>query len=447
MGVSRSRLLVDALYGLQTLDSFLAELIEQPEIQRLRDVRLSNINSATLPGAANISRFEHSIGTALLAERTARALDLDTTDRHKLVLAALLHDVAITPYGHLMEEGFAYAGIAYDHERRLLQILQGQAEHGTVDYQIFRGQSVGFRKVLARRPYSVLAIEPAEVMQIVRGEGRLGPLINGTIDLDNIDNVCRMAYHIGIPYRIGLPGDLTQAFALSDNTILLRGDKVDVINEWLHLRFRLYSALMTNPTDFSAKAMLIEAIRLGLCGADDEAPVISAINWSLTDSNFIQMLAASKLTAGLIRRFETGDLFAVVGLYWISADRFKAIYRDIPTACKRLRQAVAAKSLVGEKDILLYGIRDKRVRPIPAEKWVGLDGSVRPFEHDDGRQQYLLGCVAGKVSHVAKLRKSLISEIESQFGADACDSCDPDAVLQSVFDNDSLEPGKRGGLF
>src|SRR5438552_1871487 len=167
MGAHDSRLLVDALYGLQTLDHFLADLIEQPEMQRLRDVRLSNINSGTLPGAANISRFEHSIGTALLAGRTAKGLGLDSADSHKLVLAALLHDVAITPYGHLMEEGFAYAEMQYDHEGRLLQILQGKAEHGTLDYQIFRGQSVGFRKVLAKRPYRAMAIQPEEVMQII----------------------------------------------------------------------------------------------------------------------------------------------------------------------------------------------------------------------------------------------------------------------------------------
>src|SRR4051794_11776685 len=98
MGFPDTRLLVDPLYGLQTLDNFLVDLIEQPEMQRLRDVRLSNINSATLPGAANISRFEHSIGTALLAGRAAKALDMDSADHHKLVLAALLHDVAITPY-------------------------------------------------------------------------------------------------------------------------------------------------------------------------------------------------------------------------------------------------------------------------------------------------------------------------------------------------------------
>src|SRR4051812_16739817 len=241
MGDHESRLLVDALYGIQTLDHFLADLIEQPEGQRLRDVRLSNINSSTLPGGANISRFEHSIGTALLAGRAARALDLDPVQQHKLILAALLHDVAITPFGHLMEEGFAYAEMQYDHEGRLLQILQGEAEHGTIDYQIFRGQSVGFRKVLAKRAYKAMRIDPAEVMRIIQGEGRLGPLINGTIDLDNIDNVCRMAYHIGIQYRRGLSEDLAKVFTVRNDAIFLRGERVNVINEWLYLRFRLYS--------------------------------------------------------------------------------------------------------------------------------------------------------------------------------------------------------------
>jgi HD superfamily phosphohydrolase len=447
MSDHESRLLMDALYGLQTLDPFLADLIEQPEIQRLRDVRLSNINSGTLPGAANISRFEHSIGTALLAGRTGKVLGLGDADRHKLVLAALLHDVAITPYGHLMEEGFAYAEMGYRHEVRLLQILQGEAEHGTLDYQIFRGQSVGFRKVLAKRAYRTMGIEPAEVMQIIQGRGLLGPLINGTIDLDNIDNVCRMAYHIGIPYRQGLSGDLTQIFAIRNDAVFLRGDRADVVNEWLRLRFRLYSTLMTNPNDFAAKAMLVEAIRLGLCGSGGEKPALSVTNWSLTDTELMHLLGAYRPTGPLIRRFELGDLFAVVALNWINADRFYSIYPDIPTACRSIRREVAVKSQVGEEDVLLYGIKDKRIRPIARDRWVGLDGTARIFDHGDGRRQVLLGCVAGKVTHVPKIRTAVIAEIDSQFGAEAYEPCDSAAVLESVFDNDTTEAGIRGGLF
>ena len=56
MDASRFKLLVDPLYGRIAIDDFLADLIAQPEMQRLRDVRLSNINSLLLPGGSNISR-------------------------------------------------------------------------------------------------------------------------------------------------------------------------------------------------------------------------------------------------------------------------------------------------------------------------------------------------------------------------------------------------------
>lgn len=447
MATHESRLLVDALYGLQSLDPFLADLIEQPEIQRLREVRLSNINSGTLSGAANISRYEHSIGTALLAARTAKALALESADRHRLVLAALLHDVGITPYGHLMEEGFAYAGIRYDHEGRLFQILKGEAEHGTHDFQIHRGQAVGFRKVLAKRPYSTMGIDPAEVMLIIRGEGRLGPLINGTIDLDNIDNVCRMAYHIGIPYRRELSGELTQAFALRDDSVFLRGDKLSLINEWLRLRFRLYSALMTNPTDFAAKAMLVEAIRLGLCGAEGERPTLSVDNWSLTDSDFMHALASYQPTATLIRRLELGDTYSVVGLNWVDAGRFGAAFPDIPSGCHSLRAAVAKQAKTDEADVLFYGIRDKRVRAIARERWLGLAESAEVADQGTGRPQVLLGCVAAKVSHMPKVRKALDAELDARFGGEGYEACDSDAVLQGVFAGDTTEADGRGGLF
>jgi len=108
---------------------------------------------------------------------------------------------------------------------------------------------------------------------------------------------------------------------------------------------------------------------------------------------------------------------------------------------------VAKRSQGNEEDVLFYGIRDKRVRPIARDRWAGLAETAKIFDHGDGRSQVLLGCVAGKVSHVAKIRKALIAELESRFGSGAYEPCDSDAVLESVFVNDTTEPGSRGGLF
>ena len=79
----------------------------------------------------------------------------------------------------------------------------------------------------------------------MQGNGPLGLLIKGSIDLDNIDNVCRMAYHIGIPFRRHLPLDIVDGFMLHRDSLCYDVDRVDLLEEWLDLRSRLYSVLMT----------------------------------------------------------------------------------------------------------------------------------------------------------------------------------------------------------
>lgn len=36
------------------------------------------------------------------------------------------------------------------------------------------------------------------ISQLIEGTSELGALISGNIDLDNIDNVIRLAYHVGV---------------------------------------------------------------------------------------------------------------------------------------------------------------------------------------------------------------------------------------------------------
>src|SRR4030067_3690393 len=95
----------DSLYGKFRLDELipgkpklfttkeLMEVINSIEFQRLRDVRLSNINSLFLYSSSNVTRFEHSIGTAYLATRLADNLNISDRDKCHLFFAALLHDL------------------------------------------------------------------------------------------------------------------------------------------------------------------------------------------------------------------------------------------------------------------------------------------------------------------------------------------------------------------
>lgn len=98
----------DALYGKIEFSPLVYKCMLSPEVQRLREVRLCNINSLCITGSSNTNRFEHSVGTAYLAAINIEAavqkhLKLTKKEKETFIIAALLHDVANGPFGHSYE--------------------------------------------------------------------------------------------------------------------------------------------------------------------------------------------------------------------------------------------------------------------------------------------------------------------------------------------------------
>src|SRR5947209_19956686 len=104
MKLSSSLRIQDPLYGEIELCPEIHGLVRRALVQRLRQIRLSNIDSMSMPGIANISRYEHSVGVAYLAAQIGFQHRIPLTDRLILQAAGLIHDTAITPFGHLVEE-------------------------------------------------------------------------------------------------------------------------------------------------------------------------------------------------------------------------------------------------------------------------------------------------------------------------------------------------------
>jgi HD superfamily phosphohydrolase len=425
---------VDSLYGYRTLDAFLRGLVSTPEVQRLRDVRLSNINSMSLTGAANVSRFEHSIGVALLAERAGEHLELPLLERRQLIAAAMLHDVGITPFGHLMEEAFRIAGKCFDHERRLAQVFAGQAEVGNVNFQIFRGRMIESRPLLSQRKFSLPGLTIESIFNAIQGKGLVGRLVNGTLDLDNIDNVCRMAVHVGIPVRRALPEELVQAMVIRSGERCIWERSLHLVDEWLDARYRLYSLLMTNPVDFSAKAMLIEAMRLGICGDEGQPPALAESDWTLTDAEVLRRLAGYPPSRELIQRLELGQVYPLLGYVWVRGspeDRAKGI------VLQDLRSDIAAKLRERAADVLIYTIRDKRVRKVPlqviSESREG--DRQRDIVRGEMSEKNLVGVVARLRSAAeSKARTVALTALADMYGSQLVEECDPLVHVKVAFE-------------
>ena len=74
--------ILDPLYGKIEFSQLIYKCMLSPEVQRLREVRLCNINSLCITGSANINRFEHSVGTAYLA-----SINIDSMSQRQLKLS------------------------------------------------------------------------------------------------------------------------------------------------------------------------------------------------------------------------------------------------------------------------------------------------------------------------------------------------------------------------
>lgn len=274
----------DCLYGKIDFDKIIYQCMLTPEMQRLREVRLGNINSLFLTGCANVNRFEHSVGTAYLAKINVEANlnKCSKKDKDNFILAALFHDMANGPFGHSYE--YIQEKKGFIPERNIGSVIEGKKtgshkKQATLE-PIYLGEVNGVRRLLKTDDIEC-------INGIVSGENEIfSKLISDSIDLDNIDNVFRMAYHMGIDFNKQIPILLAKGLICRNNNVYFENSVIPYLYEWYEVRSRMYQMLLYNPQDFAAKCMLAEVMDVTLMKRPEK------IKWYFTDSELIQSIRA-----------------------------------------------------------------------------------------------------------------------------------------------------------
>ena len=347
--------ILDPLYDELKLTGIVARLSVVPQVQRLREVSMSNIDSLSFPSIGRISRYEHVLGVAHLASITAESLGLSPLERNTLLAAATLHDVATPAFGHLFEE-LLKLKFGFDHETQLFQLLGGTGEHLNGYQSIFAGRTIECRSVFESSNY---LLDYRSVCGSIKGEGRLGKLLHGPIDLDNIDNVYRMAYHMGLPIDRKSPIMLAKAFRLEETgTVALDASSLGYVQDWQGTRENLYQKLMFAPEDLCLKAMLTQAMEIGLAGAPPYEPVLTVNDWSLTDWELLQRLLSYTPTVEIVRRLRLADLYPILGRYLIKSESAMKLLKD----ARLIQQIKNTFTALLKKNVILYTIPERRYR-------------------------------------------------------------------------------------
>lgn len=289
----------DALYGKIDFSPFVYRCMLTPEVQRLREVRLCNINSLFITGSANTNRFEHSVGTAYLAmlnieSNLQKHLNLNKNEKETFVIAALLHDVANGPFGHSYEyimekKGFVPEQGLGDVFTDVVSVGKGAHKNTSPFETIFFGK--------LRALHSILNTSQKEdISHIISGNHFLSKLISNSIDLDNIDNVFRMAYHMGLKFRREAPKKLATSMYIENDNVVFLQTAITYLEEWYAVREKVYKFLLLNPQEFSGKYMLTEAMDILFeCISQGKAEGRD-IKWNYTDYQLMEELNQLKET-------------------------------------------------------------------------------------------------------------------------------------------------------
>lgn len=392
----------DPLYGEVRFDRSLVKLLLTPAVQRLRAIRLSNVDSLSLPGLSGVTRFEHAVGTAIVAGHLGFFSSLPREERIILQAAALIHDTAITPYGHLVEEAFRSVGGSFDHELKWKQLCNEEeaTQPGGLQSQIYLGREAGFRiwaeSEFGPRWRDVLAA----VVDAIQGQGRFGPVIAGELDVDNIDNVARAAFHMGLLCDQGMPARLSANIrGTRGDRLLVGGDTEELIEEWLALRKAVYTKLMLAKADYAGKAMMLAAA----IGAYEHG-VITEDDWVLTDAQFQSRILSSKCEYAKepLKRWLLGDLWPLGDIVWMDG--------ELPSLPKMYDFSKRLSDVIGR--CMAYRIADKRHRVVHVRTMDGSDVMLGNM----GRT-WLFGVAAEKTLSKENQTRTL-EEAQSEFGSE-----------------------------
>ena len=278
----------DSVHGHVRLGDVAAELVDTPAFQRLRHVKQLSTVRLVYP-SANHTRFEHSLGVYHLARAAVDGFDLDDDTAAHVRAAALLHDVGHGPYGH-QTEGIIRRATGRDHDDIAWLLTDADRE---------------VCQVLERN-----GLDPERVASLIGGEGGLGALVSGELDVDRMDYLVRDAHHTGVPYGTVDTGRLVSELRLAgdgadpaDAELVLAEGNVPTAESLLVARSLMNAVVYRHHVSRVAGAMLERACERYLDGTDADVEAFRR----MADHDLLVELRESVPELG--RRIERRDLY------------------------------------------------------------------------------------------------------------------------------------------
>ena len=243
-------------------DSAAWRLINTREFQRLRRIRQLGFSDFVYPGATH-TRLSHSIGVYHTARQIIEVIrrscrdTFDPTRARVVQLASLLHDIGHGPFSHVFEAAARQVGLPRRHENWGAEIVLGDTEVNQV-----------LREIDQTLPSEVAALLKEELPKDI-----YSTVVSSQFDADRLDYIQRDRLMTGVEFAHLDRDWLLDCLEVGQITIddedpveapclYLNPKGVQVAEEYLQARFRLYTMVYMHKTTRAAEKMLGELLRL-----------------------------------------------------------------------------------------------------------------------------------------------------------------------------------------
>lgn len=275
----------DPVHGSMRLSGLVLQLVDSPEVQRLRGIRQLGMANLVFPGA-NHSRFEHALGVSHLVEQLGHELGLTKDELDTLLAAAVLHDIGHPPYSHTLEY-LMNDYLKRDHMEFAGDILMGKAtiyEENELN-DILKLGVPSVVDVLSKHK-----ISSAEVAGLLLGKHRkpyIGQIIHSDIDADQMDYLLRDAHSTGVALGMIDVDRLMGVIIVRKNRLAIEDKGIEAVEGFMTARALMYTSVYFHHTVRIAELMLANAVGFAI---EKGGPINKDNFYRLTDSELMERL-------------------------------------------------------------------------------------------------------------------------------------------------------------
>ncbi|MFP4000712.1 MAG: HD domain-containing protein, partial [Thermoplasmata archaeon] len=347
----------DTVHGSVKFSGPFLELIDCPEIQRLRGIKQLGLTNLVFPGA-NHTRLEHSIGAYHVAEKMAQQLQLEGEEKKTVKAAALLHDVGHAPFSHTLEFILENED-GKDHMDVTQELIKGERKIENRDYptipEILEKHEINPEKVaeLIKEKEDHIKLTDLNVHegQSYFGEERyMYQMIHSSLDVDQLDYLLRDSHYTGAAHGVIDLERLIQTVEIHNGDLVVSKGGVAAVEGMLVARGLMYSSVYFHKTARIAELMLAKAV--------DKMETIPDDFFCMSDDEFMAYLRnQGGFQQEVVERLKYRRLYKKC----LSLDRdqiseAKGVELDEIGKLKNIRELerrIASRANVDENDILV----------------------------------------------------------------------------------------------